>query len=178
MRDFVFVDTETTGLDSTTDSLVEMSYAINDGPIKTLYFGMYEVPPFIDNLIGFSKRGIAGKISPMSEFNEYTDSCLDATMVAANPTFDAGFLQKRNLFPFHYRMVDLSAYAMGVLNLAEMPGQADVVNRLNEGGWGIPEPDHSSYNDVAALQASFYALRDIANWYESIGESYSKYIGG
>ncbi len=164
MRDFVFVDTETTGLDPEKDLLVELSYAVNTGPIKTLYFGRYEVPEFIDNLIGFTKRGIAGRVSSPREFSNFYSAGVDATMVAANPTFDAGFLQEYkgfDLFPFHYRMVDLSAYAMGVLNLDAMPGQAEIVSMLREGGHDIPEPDHSSYNDVAALQASFYALKNL-----------------
>jgi len=160
MRDFVFVDTETTGLDDKKDELVELSYAINDGSIKTLFFGVEEVPDFIDQLTKFTERGIAGLKSTQEEIDVYLGSCVGATMVAANPTFDAGFLHREDLFPFHYRMVDLSAYAMGVLGLEEMPGQADVVNVLRQYNYDIPEPDHSSYNDVAALQSCFYALRD------------------
>lgn len=59
MRKFVYVDTESTGLDADKDKLIEMAYAIENGPIKELYFGVREVTEFIADL---TKRGY--NISP------------------------------------------------------------------------------------------------------------------
>lgn len=161
MRDFVFVDTETTGLDPEKDLLVELSYAVNIEPVVgPLFFGVEEVNDFIDELIGFTKRGIAGNISTPAKFAKFSKDTQGHTMVAANPTFDAAFLKRHGLFEFHYRMIDLSAFAMGILDLPEMPGQHEVVNQLRNRGYGIPEADHTSRNDVLALQASFFALQD------------------
>lgn len=171
MRHFLFVDTETTGLDSRRDKLVELSYALNDGAIRTLYFGVTKVPPYIETLIKFTERGIAGRKSTQTEISDYLSCANDTTLVAANPTFDSGFMHENGLFVSHYRMIDLSAYAMGVLGLQEMPGQADVVRLLRERGFEVPEPDHTSYNDVAALQACFYHLNNIAT-FNNAGEQF------
>jgi DNA polymerase III epsilon subunit-like protein len=160
MRDLIFVDTETTGLDDNSDLLVELTWARLTGDAKTLYFGVVDaqVPDFIDDLIGFTKRGIAGKISPAEEIEEYVAASEGNTMVAANPAFDKGFLVKNHLFPFHYRMLDLESYAMAKLGLEEMPGMKTVFDVLTDMGHSITQPDHTSLNDVLAMRDAYNCL--------------------
>lgn len=162
MRDLIFVDTETTGLDCDNDKLVEVSYAGLTGPVNTLFFGVEEVPEFIDNLIGFTKRGIAGKRSDGIEVWEYELVSKDATMVAANPSFDKGFLENNGLFNFHYRMLDIESYAMGILGLDAVPSMKEIQTILTDRGFKITEPDHTSRNDVLAMRDSYLALREIS----------------
>jgi len=157
-RKLIFVDTETTGLDFEQDQLVELSYATLHTPVKTLYFGVTEVPSFIDNLIGFTKRGIAGRKSTQGEIDEFLRLSEGQTMVAANPTFDHNFMQKNDLFRFHYRMLDIEAMAFASGDYDEVPGLFAIQQDLKGRGYKIPEPDHTSAKDVEALVATYKAL--------------------
>lgn len=79
-----------------------------------------------------------------------------ATLAGANPAFDARFL--RALFgryhttrdtpePWHYRLLDVSAYAAGALGLpgGELPGLARVCELVD-----VDPPDHTAAGDVQA----------------------------
>lgn len=160
-RKYIFVDTETAGLDARTDKLVEVSYAVERGPIKTLYFGVTEVPEFVDNLIKFTERGIAGKLSSQDELNEFREVSNGHTMVAANPAFDKTFLDANGLYNFAYRMLDIESYAAAKLGLSWMPGMEDIYKLLSVQGYDISKPDHSSAGDVAAMQRAYYILEQI-----------------
>lgn len=160
MRKFVFVDTETTGLDSSSDSLVELSYATLDSEIKTLYFGVTEVPDFIDSLTKFYERGVDKQPeATMEQIDEFRNLLEDSTMVAANPSFDKGFLEEEQLWTAHYRMLDIESYAMARLGLEYVPSMIDIVDRLRAMGYSLTEPDHSSYNDVMAMREAYKIMR-------------------
>lgn len=160
MKQLVFVDTETTGLDPSVDKMVELTYAVEDGPLKTLYFGVRSVPTFIDDLTKFTERGI-DKMPEATEdeINEFWDACNGNTMVAANPAFDKGFINKRGLWNFHYRMLDIESYAMARLGLDQIPSMFQIVQELEKRGYTLTQPDHSSYNDVKALREAYKILR-------------------
>lgn len=156
----VFLDVESTGLDPINDKLIEVSWAVEKGPIKTNYLGVTEVPPFIDDLIGFTKRGLAD-IPATEDWEEFRQDTTDATLVAANPSFDANFLKVNDRFYFHYRMLDLESYAVGKLDLEDVPGMKTVYDMLTRSGYDLPEPDHTSMRDVDSLRAAYYILRYI-----------------
>lgn len=161
MRRYIFVDTETTGLDPQECELVELTYGwfSNDDPVtKTLYFGVEEVPEFVDNMIHFTKRGIAGRMSTPEEIQEFRNFTKDQTMVAANPSFDADFLKANSLFEFHYRMLDLESYAAGLLGFNYMPGMKDIYEYLTANGIDLPQPQHTSESDVLAMMAMYQEL--------------------
>jgi len=165
VRPFVYVDTETTGLNPVEDRLVEVSYALEDGPIYTLYFGVEEVPEFIDELIGFSKREIAGLVSPDSHIDEFLRVSKDATMISANPPFDMGFLQANDLWRFHYRCLDIEAFAMSSLRLDFVPGMSEINQIINERfDADLPMGNHTSWQDV-------HALREAHKWLMKHNES-------
>lgn len=161
MRELIFVDTESTGLDARSDALVELTWATLDSEPQTLYFGILDVPPFIDDLIGFTARGIRGRVSSNAEWKEYMSYCADNTMVAANPAHDKAFLQKFGAFPFHYRMLDIESYAFAKLGLDEVPGMKTIYDVLNERGYEITLPDHSSRNDVLAMRDAYKILKGL-----------------
>lgn len=86
-------------------------------------------------------------------------------LAGSNPAFDAAFLAKlfrqheetdHDLTPWHHRLLDLSAYACGVLSLdpADMPGLRTICQIL-----GTPEPDHTAAGDVEATGRALLELR-------------------
>lgn len=158
-RPLVYLDCETTGLDYRHDDVVELSYALEQGDPKTLYFGMIEVPEFIDNLIGFTARGISGIYSSEEEFDEFLDVFQDSTMVSANPKFDASFLETEGLYVAHHRTLDIESYAMHALGLNFVPGMSDIYNFLTEAGYQLTTPDHTSRNDVLALRQAHQIIK-------------------
>lgn len=160
MKEFVFVDTETTGLVSWSDKLVELSYCTLDSEIETLYFGVRDVPPFIDNLTKFYERGIDKMPEATIEDIDRFCAILEGnTMVAANPAFDKGFMQEEDIFTAHYRMLDIESYAMARLGLDQVPSMFQIVQELEKRGYTLTQPDHSSYNDVKALREAYKILR-------------------
>lgn len=158
-KKLIFVDTETTGLDATQDELVELSYADLYGPVRTLYFGVEKVSPFIDEFIGFTRRGIAGRKSTQAELDEFFRMSENNTMVAANPAFDKAFLEANDLFRFHYRMLDIESFGAKALNTAEVPGMKEIHEALTNAGYTMHEPNHTSRSDVLALRDAYNALR-------------------
>lgn len=87
------------------------------------------------------------------------------TLAGSNPAFDAqkldlafdrrGWLTNQ---PWHHRMLDLSNYAAGVLDLPmnELPGLAQVCELLN-----IAPGNHTAAEDVRATGECFLALQQI-----------------
>lgn len=162
MSNLIFVDTETTGLDPVNNQMVELTWAPLEGDPETLWFGVQQVPDFIDKLISFTPRGIAGRISDHFAIERFLKASDGATMVAANPAFDQAFIQAKSLWKFHYRMLDIESYAMAKLNLDYVPGMNDIYKRLTESGFKITEPDHTSRNDVLALRDSYKVLKRLS----------------
>jgi hypothetical protein len=158
MRNLIFVDTESTGFaDDPEADIVELTWATRDSDPETLYFGIQEVPPLIDDLIGFTKRGIAGRVSDYNSIQRFLEASDGQTMVAANPGHDKWFIQQAGLWRFHYRMLDIESYAMAKLDMAQMPGMKDIFEVL-KGFTNITEPDHTSRNDVLAMREAFLYL--------------------
>jgi DNA polymerase-3 subunit epsilon len=162
MKDFVFVDVETTGLDPKNDELIELTYGVNDGPLKTLYFGVTEVPDFIDGLIKFTERNVGSMVRATDYMiDSFKESLRGDTFVAANPSFDKSFLHENGLWTGHYRMLDIETFAMAKLDLNFVPSLHDIRGILIEKGYSLTHPDHSSYNDTMTLREAFNILRYI-----------------
>jgi hypothetical protein len=78
-----------------------------------------------------------------------------ATLVAANPAFDASFLRARwHEAPWKYRLLDVETYAMPALGLDVPKGLAYIAEQL-----GVTAPDHSAAADVHTLRECWRALR-------------------
>lgn len=160
VRELIYLDTETTGLEPGTDDLWELSYAVEHGQVETLYFGVTEVNDFIDGLTKFYARGIDKKPrSSEEEFNKFLAVSKNATMVSANPSHDRGFLKAAGLFNFHYRMLDIESYAMHALDFEYVPGMQDIYQFLKDYGYDIPAPDHSAAGDVISMRRMHDILR-------------------
>ena len=159
-RKFVFVDCETTGLDAKADKLVEVTYAVNEGEPVTLFFGVKQVPVFIDDLTKFSERRVFDEPEATeAQKNEFREALRNQTMVAGNPKFDVGFLEENGLYTAHYRTLDVQSYAMAKLNLDFMPSMKQIHDMLAERGYKFTAPDHSSRNDVIFMREAYLVLR-------------------
>lgn len=162
----IYVDTETTGTDpfglkGEPDKITELAYAVGSGEVKTLYFGVTEVNDFIDDLTKFYARGIDKlPASSVQEFTDFLDASKGNTMVAANPGFDAGFLEAAGLYNFSYRKLDIESYAMHALSLDYVPGMADIHRILKEDyRYDIAAPNHTAAGDVISLRQMHYILK-------------------
>lgn len=162
MRELIFVDTETTGLDADNDQLVELTWATRTSEPETLWFGVKEVPEFIDELIGFTKRGISGRRSDYFEIKRFLNSSDGNIMVAANPAHDKAFINNAGLWRFHYRMLDIESFAMAKLGLGEVPGMQSIYDTLKgDGADWLTRPDHTSRNDVLAMRECYEILEKL-----------------
>ena len=78
-----------------------------------------------------------------------------ATMVGVNPAFDAAMLRARWGFtPWHYRLLDVEAYAAAVLGLDHVPSLAEVCERVR-----VKPGDHTTAGDVRAVREAHRVLR-------------------
>lgn len=160
---FVYLDTETTGLNPTVHQVWEIAYALDDEPIQKGY-----VPHTLVNadakaleIGGYDERIpdlIAG--GPLDEYR-LQSILIGRTLVAANPHFDASFLNERwrtwGKAPWKYRMLDIEAYAAGVLGWDLPKGLAGICEAL-----GVTPGDHTAAGDVHALRKCHRALRALA----------------
>lgn len=170
---YLYLDTETTGLDSTLHSIWEIGYAIDDEPVNSavvshtlvgavdisLEIGnywqrMYEEP--------FSAHeGVIWEGEMRKRLDDFEGTLY---LVGANPGFDEEFLKARwGRTYWHYRLIDIESFAMGPIapllgTPITPPGLHKIVTVLNDLGWGIPLADHSASGDVEALRAAFKAL--------------------
>lgn len=162
----VFLDTETTGLDPDRHEIWELAYAIDAGPIHsgTIVHSLRHADPVALRLNGYYDRVHAlAEQTQMHDLELGAKIALDgATLVAANPAFDAAFLRARwGATPWHYRMLDIEAFAAGILGWDAPKGLRDISEALNRLGFTVPSPDHSAGADVDTLRECYYALRRI-----------------
>lgn len=176
-RDVIVVDVETTGLDPSRHGVIEVAWVSLD----TGQRGQF-VPPHRPNdvLLEADIRAL--------QVNRYIDRIADApqdttgdaasallamldgnTLAGSNPRFDAAFLQKmltEGYLPdyefeptWHHRLLDLSAYAAGVLDLSlgNLPGLSEVCDLLGV----VNDAPHTALGDAMATAECFRILRRI-----------------
>lgn len=162
---FIYLDTETTGLDPSKHEAWEAAWAIDDGPIHS----------------GVIAHSVIGAESKALEIGRYHDrmawgrsidllhdteaalygALVDSTVVGANPAFDTSFLRARwGRAPWHHRLLDIETYAMPAFGWVRPRGLADVADACRVSFTEIPAPDHTAAGDVATVRACHLALRD------------------
>lgn len=152
----VYIDTETTGLDPSIHEVWEIAYAVGDGPI---HFGTVphlgaSADPSALAMNGYWERGFTNFKNHLID-GEVRDALEGATLVGANPAFDAAFLRQRwGVAPWKYRLLDIEAYAMAALGLDEPKGLSYIAEQLQ-----VQAPDHTAAGDVRTLRECHEALR-------------------
>jgi len=158
--DLVFLDTETTGLDSALHEVWEIAWAINAGPIdsRVVPHSIKTADPKALELNGYWHRG-EGYVSHRADHT--LRAILDgSTIVGANPAFDTAFLRARwGVSPWHHRLIDVESMALTVLGYERPKGLHGLAADLRDRGHDIPAPDHTAAADVATTRAVYKALR-------------------
>ncbi len=164
MNDLIFLDTETTGLDSDKHEVWEIGWVVNeDRQVQSVVVphSLATADPDALEMNGYWDRAPGAPFTPWADI-ELRKLIKGNTLVCANPPFDRGFLKKRwGIEPWHYRSVDLETMAMGILEHDRPKGLKDVSDELRELGYNIAEPSHGAWVDVVVLRESYRALRDI-----------------
>ncbi len=166
VRRHVFVDTEYDQLDTATANLVEVAFAVEDGPVR------HGVPPHtLDGaepraleVNRYAERGLGDQTRwDHHILDRAAEATTGQTLVGANPRVDAHLLC-RNLGhePWHYRLCDVESVAYLLLGFEQMPGLREIREKLAGLGYDLPEPDHSAAGDVETLRAVFRILQRIA----------------
>lgn len=156
-NNLVFLDLETTGLDMFKHSVWEAAWAVEDGEIKSgfLYHSLKNADPYALEINGYHSRITEENIGWRDNEESLYADLKGATIVAANPAYDAGMLQYRwREQPWHYRLFDIEAYAAPALHLDRPRGIAYIAEMLE-----IEAPDHTAAQDVFVLRQCFYMLR-------------------
>ncbi len=166
-RRIVVVDVETTGL-RPTDICVEVAWWDLSTDERGSFVPRHDMEWVAENghpdalvLNGYADRIAITPMDDGAELRRLHHALRGQRLAGSNPAFDAGHVAR--LFtagalhpdPWHHRLLDLSAYAAGVLGLdpGDLPGCAGVCDLL-----GIPAGDHSAQADVTATGLAFKAL--------------------
>ena len=168
-RHLVVVDCESSGLRDK-DFAVEVAWRnLSTGehgyfvPVHSVDWVLKYGQPEALAINGYQDRLITAKQDHDQMGVAYLDEVLKGNVLAgSNPRADAGWLEKAFEVdpgggPWHHRLLDLSAYAAGVLGLdpRNLPGLARVCELL-----GVdPEPEvHTAQAGVDTATACFLAL--------------------
>lgn len=165
MPEFMFLDLETTGLESEVDQITEVAWKFLGEELRSYIVKHDRIPgewslkktDYIQRILlsnqkedftqvmGWLSYDIRKKVSPVY-------------LVGANPAFDHSFLAKAGVRGYHYRLIDVEVMAMQALHLIEPPGLKDCLKML-----GLPENNaaHTASGDVLAVEMVFKHLRSM-----------------
>lgn len=161
----VYLDTETTGLDPARHDVWEIGWAVDDGPVRSSFVAHSVVgaDPRALQVGGYWDR--LSRDSALREFEaetELREALAGATIVGANPAFDAVFLAARwGEAPWDYRLLDVESMAATLMPSNEndrVPGLKNIADYLDGLGVVIPAPDHTAAGDVATVRACHRGL--------------------
>jgi oligoribonuclease (3'-5' exoribonuclease) len=169
---FVFIDTETTGLNPAKHQVWEAAYAVGeDGPVlhSLLTHDAGTADPAAMHMNNYLDRAAVlntqeALVNALRFEGAFKAALQGATLVGANPAFDAAFLNARwGESPWHYRLLDVEAYAMPILGYDSPRGLAAIYTDLTNLGHEIYTPDHTARADVLCVRDCFRILRNMAD---------------
>lgn len=175
-RDIIVIDVETTGL-YRSSAVLEVA-AINLSTGEELYFVPYVNDSVFDRdsykalqINRYFERGVwESMLNPETTRPQYMKLAMwlhGNTFAGCNPTFDAAMLPSHVTVHRHHRLLDLSAYAAGVLGtppneLEGLHGVCEALGVVNEGAHGALEDARATAECfrrliVARAKAAFFS---------------------
>ena len=168
MTVLVFVDTETTGLDSRIHQAYEVCWWREDEDTPNTAILPHTLIRADDKALeigGYHSRGVEPGRHQSERWQavaELYDALNGATLVGSNPAFDASFLRETlQVAPWHHRLINVAEGGMWTFGWDRPKGLADVANECRARGYDIPEPDHTAEGDVRTTRAVYEALRAV-----------------
>lgn len=153
---YLYLDTETTGLNPFLHEIWEIGWAFDDRPVESAVVphSLVTADPAALQMNRYYEQVHGRPVD--TEVDLALKQLLDGvTLVGANPAFDASFLYARwGIAPWKYRLLDIEVYAMPALGLDEPRGLAFLAEQLE-----VVSPDHTAAGDVATLRAVHQALQ-------------------
>jgi DNA polymerase-3 subunit epsilon len=144
----------------------EVAWAVGDGPVKSgkLPHSVEWADPDALEINRYSERM---EDMPFVASDELWAVLRGNTICGMNPAFDARFLSMFFMQmefdspePWHHRLLDIEAYAMGALGYSIPQGFRTIAAELRERGYTISEPDHTAAGDVKATREVHKALME------------------
>jgi hypothetical protein len=162
-RPLVFLDTETTGLDTATHEVVELAYSeLNDPNVRTLIVPhtLVHADPEALRINRYHERGLEYRSlwATPDEFEQMRHDLSGVTICSANVVFDLGFIDKWISLDRHYRVMDFTSWAAGRLGWPVTRGMEATYAECRERFTGIEAPTHSAAGDVRSMKSMFRAL--------------------
>lgn len=175
-RNVIVLDTETDGLDEDLNRPLEVGYLSwpdgDHGPR-----GLFVPPHTLDHAQGeaLTVNGYWQRIArrprdyTFTETRRLHEALTGATLAGANPRFDAAMLRHlfraaglRPLNPWHHRLLDIEAYAGGLLGFPpwDLPGLKTLCETT-----GTQAGDHGAWPDAVA---AWHVLSVVADPAESL----------
>lgn len=169
---YLFLDLETTGLDSETDEITEAAW-IDPWKHESEYLVRHTKIPsdWVIQHTDYVERILKGhfKVAPEMIAHQIKNACAfyqgTTYLVGANPAFDDRFLRKcfakANIreVPYHYHLIDVEALVMGKLGLAEPPKLSECRGLL--GILGANDAPHTALADAREAKLIFEYLDKI-----------------
>ncbi|ABE67716.1 hypothetical protein Wildcat_136 [Mycobacterium phage Wildcat] len=166
MRHIIVVDVETTGLGlnptilevAAKDLMTDRVLSFIPNVPSSCWAGLDPQAMAINRY--FERGSWRDMLTPNETRDAYAElrDMLDGnTFAGSNPSFDSKLLARNGAVTWHHRLLDLAAYAAGVLDLNpwELPGLDDVAKAL---GIPIPEERHGALADVELTAQCFRTL--------------------
>ena len=161
VRQVIVVDTETDGLDEDHNRPCEVAWRWWRGSVDGLFIPPHTLGEHTDpkalEINRYDERGLgdSDRWDLVYSATKLLHEMLQGSALAgANPRFDARMLN--HLFvaaglapsPWHYRLVDVQAYAAGRLGIPpwSLPGLHTLTELM-----GVPSPTHGAMDDVVAV---------------------------
>ncbi len=159
----VFLDLETTGLDARIHQAWEICFW-SEGLERPLTYGLPHDLKHADRVaLDVGRYWDRHDVAPVADATYIARHLRGATLVGANPAFDAAFLTEFiGAQVWHYRLVDVCTGAMWIYGWDRPRSLSDTAAHLRDvEGYDIPVPDHTAEGDVRTVRAIYEALRHI-----------------
>lgn len=160
----VFVDSETTGLDDRTQQITEFAWCGVTGPSDRLVLPHFthEAEQAALDISGHHARELwePSTWASREDMLSLRQVLSGATLAGANIGFDVRFLS--NIYhdrPWHYRTLDVEAYAAGALGWEVGRKLSDTAAYLRDMGFTVHESDHTAQHDVLCARDVYLAAR-------------------